>query len=303
MAAGYRAQVELLLRVLPFVSREQCFALKGGTAINMFVRPMPRLSVDIDLTYLPLRGRDEALAEIQAALDRIRQAAVRTIPRASAIMSPLLVAPKLVVQVPGAAIKVEPNAVLRGALFEVEMRTLVPEASGEFGVYVETPVLGLPDLFGGKIVAALDRQHPRDLFDVKLQLDAGGLTADIRRATVVYLASSDRPMAELLAPVRKPIADTYARELEGMTRIPVSLTHLEAARERLIAELTGELTTEERHFLLSMKLGEPDWTLLPFPNLAELPALRWKLANIRKLAQNVKAHRKAVEALQRVLGI
>lgn len=49
----YRRQVELLIRTLPAVAEEECFALKGGAAINLFIRNLPRLSVDIDLTYLP----------------------------------------------------------------------------------------------------------------------------------------------------------------------------------------------------------------------------------------------------------
>lgn len=52
----YRAQMDLLLQVLPLVAKEESFALKGGTAINLFVRDMPRLSVDIDLTWLPFDG-------------------------------------------------------------------------------------------------------------------------------------------------------------------------------------------------------------------------------------------------------
>jgi hypothetical protein len=42
----YKSQVNLLLKVLPYVANENVFALKGGTAINLFVRDMPRLSVD-----------------------------------------------------------------------------------------------------------------------------------------------------------------------------------------------------------------------------------------------------------------
>ena len=73
----YFQQTELLFRVLPYVAQEPCFALKGGTAINLFVRNMPRLSVDIDLTYLPLASRQTALAEIDAALVRIAPRAGR----------------------------------------------------------------------------------------------------------------------------------------------------------------------------------------------------------------------------------
>ena len=67
----YYGQVRLLVRVLPTVAREQCFALKGGTAINLFIRDLPRLSVDIDLAYLPLVGYDDSRREIDAALRRI----------------------------------------------------------------------------------------------------------------------------------------------------------------------------------------------------------------------------------------
>src|ERR1700675_2729843 len=67
----YRKQVALLVRILPLIAEEACFALKGGTAINLFVRNMPRLSVDVDLTYLPLLPRAESLAAIDAAMKRI----------------------------------------------------------------------------------------------------------------------------------------------------------------------------------------------------------------------------------------
>ncbi len=57
----YRAQVDLLLQILTYVAKEKMFALKGGTAINLFLREMPRLSVDLDLTYLPIDSREDAL--------------------------------------------------------------------------------------------------------------------------------------------------------------------------------------------------------------------------------------------------
>ena len=63
----YRRQAALLIRTLPLVAEETCFALKGGTAINLFIRNMPRLSVDIDLTYLPVQPRAESLTAIDAA--------------------------------------------------------------------------------------------------------------------------------------------------------------------------------------------------------------------------------------------
>ena len=60
-------QVNLLIRLLPFIAQEDCFALKGGTAINLFVRDLPRLSVDIDLVYLPIEERAQTMKRIDAA--------------------------------------------------------------------------------------------------------------------------------------------------------------------------------------------------------------------------------------------
>ncbi len=70
---NYQKQASLLLKVLPEVAKETCFALHGGTAINLFVREIPRLSVDIDLTYLPLEDREKSVQDINRALDRIKK--------------------------------------------------------------------------------------------------------------------------------------------------------------------------------------------------------------------------------------
>ena len=78
----YRRQVSLLVRVLPLIAEESCFALKGGTAINLFIRDMPRLSVDIDLTYVPVAPRTNSLAAIDAAMKRIAVRVKKAIPDA-----------------------------------------------------------------------------------------------------------------------------------------------------------------------------------------------------------------------------
>jgi predicted nucleotidyltransferase component of viral defense system len=298
----YFAQVDLLLQILPLVAREPVFALKGGTAINLFVRDLPRLSVDIDLAYLPLKPREAALAEIGAALGRIAEGAQRTIAGAQVTPSPRPDAPKLVIQTAAAQVKIEPNAVLRGAVFPPERRAIVPMVEEAFGRFVEMQVLSLADLYGGKLVAALDRQHPRDLFDVKLLLENEGIGDALRLAFVVYLASHGRTMAEVLEPTRKPLSDIFEAQFAGMSRIPVTVAELESARKELIALLRGALTAREKAFLLSMKQGEPDWNLLPVPHLAELPALQWKLRNIRALAaEDPRRHAKLTARLLEIL--
>lgn len=300
----YRRQADLVLQALPIVAREQVFALKGGTAINLFVRDLPRLSVDIDLTYLPLEPRAETLAGIDAALGRIAVAVRREIAGATVTQSRTADAPKLVVRAGTAQVKIEPNAVLRGTVYESAWRDAVPAVEAEFGRFLSVPVVSVADLYGGKLVAALDRQHPRDLFDVMLLLRSEGIDDELRRAFVVYLASHGRTMAEVLAPSYKPLAEVFESQFGGMARMPVAIGDLEAAREQLVRTIAAGLTPDERNFLLSMKLGEPQWNLLPIPHLAELPALQWKLINIRKLANDdPRRHALLVEQLREVLEI
>lgn len=76
------------MRVLPIVAQEPCFALKGGTAINLFIRNMPRLSVDIDLAYLPVKPRDESLQEIDAALKSIAAKLEKSVPDTKKVTHP-----------------------------------------------------------------------------------------------------------------------------------------------------------------------------------------------------------------------
>ena len=112
----YRAQVDLLLQMLPYIAKEQDFALKGGTAINLFVRDLPRLSVDIDLTYLPFHDRDSALLNIQNALGRIKESIERTIAGINVNTVTLNHGTdvKLNCQYKNAQIKIEVNTVTRG---------------------------------------------------------------------------------------------------------------------------------------------------------------------------------------------
>tara|TARA_B100000745_G_scaffold221786_1_gene147912 strand:- start:22078 stop:22992 length:915 start_codon:yes stop_codon:yes gene_type:complete len=298
----YYKQVQLLMQVLPFVAKQECFALKGGTAINLFVREFPRLSVDIDLVYLPMKGRDEALQEICDALDAISaelKAAFKDIELTEAYKSKRD-ALRLIVARNGAQIKVELSPVLRGTVYEPQLMEVCAAAEDEFG-YVEVPVVALADLYAGKICAALDRQHPRDLFDVKWLLENEGLTDEIRKALLVYLSSHNRPMAELLKPQFKDISAIYAGEFANMAEIDVPLEELEAVRERLVALIHQGLTENEKAFLLSFKNREPDWPLLELYEVSELPAIKWKQINLAKMPD--EKHKQALEKLKEVLGV
>jgi predicted nucleotidyltransferase component of viral defense system len=304
MNQTYFDTARLLTQVAPLVFVDNTFALKGGTAINLFIRDMPRLSVDLDLVFpdysLP---RDEALARINEA---IRQSTERL--RARGFQTHTLAAPdvgetKLLVRRAGVEVKVEVNYVMRGTVHPVRTSALTPTARDSLLADLEVPVVSLEDVYGGKLVAAMDRQHPRDLFDVMQLFAHEGITADIRRAFVVYLASHNRPVHEVLFPALRNIEQEYERNFKGMTTKLVDLSALLAARERMLQELQVGLDADERGFLLSLVAGRPQWGLLGIAHLEHLPGIRWKLTNLAQLER--KSPRKFAEqadALARRLG-
>ncbi len=270
-----------------------------STAINLFVRDMPRLSVDIDLAYLPVQDRESSLAEVAVALERIAvsiEARLRGSMVQRTFVDGRLI--KLVAWRGGMRVKIEVSPVLRGCVREPAVLSVSQAVEDEFG-YVEVPVVHADDLYAGKLCAALDRQHPRDLFDVRLLLENEGIGAGLLAVLVVYLLSSDRPLAELLAPNRQPLAATFENEFIGMTLIPVTLAELEQTRETMIALIQQGLTDAQREFLLSFKQGEPDWGLLNLPGIESLPAVQWKLQNIRRMAPAKLAQ--SLERLREVL--
>jgi len=304
-ASRFYPQARLMIRCIPAVAQETCFALKGGTAINLFVRDMPRLSVDIDLTYLPLESRDVALPNISSALQRISEQIKKTISgskvqetRAKGADTRIT---KLVASLDGQTVTIEPNEVLRGTVYAPEQRALVTKAETTFELAARMAVVNLSDLYGGKLCAALDRQHPRDIFDVKLLLENEGITENIRKAFVVYLASHDRPIHELIEPTRKDISKLYESDFVDMTEHKVSLEELLKVREQYIAQLKTGLSKEEKQFLISLKQGKPDWALLGVPNVEKLPAVQWKLLNIGKMG--TKKRDEYLGKLKEKLGI
>ena len=285
MRKDHLEQARLMLRLLPHVAAEERFALKGGTAINFFVWDMPRLSVDIDLTYLPIEPRPQSLRGISDALLRIKKAIMRASPDFNVHESKSDgIVFKLVIRSPKTAVKIEPNTVIRGSISAVVMRELSRKASKTFEAAATVRTLSDAELFGGKICAALDRQSPRDLFDVKHLLDGPGLTPEVRKAFLVYLISHDRPMHEVIEPARKDVRAAFESEFKEMTDEPVEYETLVNARERLITELKKGLTDAEKRFLLSVKDGKPEWPLLGLNGVESLPAVQWKLKNIGKMA-------------------
>lgn len=301
-SSSYFRQVQLLLQTLPFVSRESCFALKGGTAINLFVRDFPRLSVDIDLVYLPLDSREAALADSRAALGRIADALTGAFPEIDVQRSfeQSNDALRIVVSTGNAVIKVELSPVLRGAVLRPSLVAVAPAVEEEFG-FAETTVVAFEDLYAGKLCAALDRQHPRDWFDVLLLLENEGVSDTLRKVFLVYLVSHGRPMEELLAPNWQLQESLFDNEFKGMTQRNVSLEELHSAAESALKILISGMTDDEKRFLCSIYENTPQWPLLELPTVEELPAVQWKLRNVGRMSPQKR--RASLRKLSEILNI
>ena len=303
MDKKYHSQVDLLLTVLPILTEFEDFALKGGTAINLFFRDMPRLSVDIDLALIKLLDRDSSIQLIDSNLKTFSQRVMQRYPnfKITTVKSDDGYARKLLISNPKAQIKVEVNDIIRGSVYPCSMKELCPKAQEEFDKFTEVQTYSFDDLYAGKICAALDRQHPRDLFDVNLLLKDKGFTEALRKTFIVYLISHNRPISELINPHRIEITDQFKNNFAGMTTEPITLTELEEAREQIIDLTQNNLSDKEKQFLISFKLAKPDWDLLGLKGIDKLPAVQWKLQNISKMSKD--KHREALKELEKKLDL
>ncbi len=297
----YFKQVQLLVEVLPYVIMDKYFALKGGTAINLFVRDMPRLSVDIDLMYLPIEPRDESLSNIAKIFEDMSNTIESSMKftkvhklyqRDDGKLS------KLQVERKGVRIKIEASPVTRGTVREPTLMQNTTKVQDLFG-FVSTTVVHIDDLYAGKMCAALDRQHPRDFYDIRGLLDNEGISDNLMDVFIVYLISGNQPISKLLNPNRIDISHTYEEQFVGMTTVPVELEVLLQTREELIETVNKKLTPAHKEFLIGFKKGQPDWSLLPFENIKELPSIKWKEINLSKM--NDTSRTEAIKKLQAVL--
>lgn len=281
MDKAYADTVRLLLGVASDVFANDIFAMKGGTAINLFVRDMPRLSVDIDVVFKPWQmPREQALRAISTEVDSIAKKLNKQGLQTRKVASKEMGDTKLLISDENSQVKIEVNTVFRGTVLPTKFRDLSPLPAEMFSAELSLPTLAVEELYGSKLVAAMDRQHPRDLFDVLQLFEADGLTEAIVECFVTYLAGHDRPTHEVLFGNDKDIAHEYHTNFVGMTTEPISLERLLEARSRLRSDLPKQLTGRQREFLIGLSQANPDWSLLQCPHAAELPALRWKIMNL-----------------------
>ena len=294
---AFKEQADLMINVMGYMPWDECFALKGGTALNLFYTDMPRLSVDIDLVYLPLNSREEALTEMKSALVHYKEKFTKLglQVQLTQVYEDNL-AGKLIVTRGRAAIKIEPNTILRGTFYPVETKPLSNEAAEYFQQELDVTCMNFNELMAGKLVAMLDRQHPRDIFDMMHFLKSGHDLSSITDIFVAYLIQANRPFSELLNPNLKNISQVFKSNFEGMTREKVSIDELTACRDEIIKQLPELLKENHKQLLVSIMEGSPKWGDLPFENIGDYSGVQWKLLNIRKMsADRIKEEIRSVE--------
>lgn len=284
----YRRKVELLLRILPFVTDEECFAIHGGTAINLFVNNLYRLSVDIDVTYIPIEDRNTSLEHINDALMRIasrvksRFRDIRIIPR--------LDISKITCESRGCQVKIEVNQTKRGLVCgEAALRPLCEKAQDLFGMEVDARIVSIPQLYGGKVSAALSRQHPRDLFDIS-RMDFP--IEDVKAGLIFCLLGSDRPIHESFAPNLIDQRDAMEHQFAGMSEIPFTYEEFESTREKLISDVNSVMTEDDKEFLIGFEELTVDWSDTIYSDFRDYPSVKWKIQNLQKLKKS--NHRKLI---------
>lgn len=298
MNETYRKQVALLIRVMPYIAQIKDFAVHGGTAINLFHRNMERYSVDIDVTYIPLEDRDKSLAAINHHLLEVKKMIERAIPGIRVVHKPDVW--KLQCTKDGVTVKIEVNGTKRGIIGRVEQRELCNKAKREFGLNCVANIVSWSQLYGGKVVAALSRQHPRDLFDCR-NLSPQEFDV-VKDGFMLCLLGSDKPLVESLNPHLIDHSEALQQQFAGMTDVPFEYADYEKSRHNLINIVNDALNETDRDFFVSFEAGNPDWEKCCAGNLAEYPSVRWKLQNIANLKQSNHAKlQEGVEKLRKYL--
>jgi hypothetical protein len=296
----YRKKVELLLRILPFVTDEECFAVHGGTAINLFIKNLNRLSVDIDLTYIPLEDRATSLNHINEALMRIADKTRRSFSDIRII--PRLDICKIICERQGCQVKIEVNQTKRGlACGDARLYPLCEKAQSLFGMEVEARIVSLSQLYGGKISAALSRQHPRDLFDVK-HMDIP--LSEVKEGIIFCLLGSDRPIHESFSPNFIDQRETMENQFVGMSDIPFSYEEFELTRDILIKGVNDIMTEEDKRFLVGFEELTVNREDSPYSNFFDFPSVKWKIHNLQQLkTSNPRKLRAEANKLRRIFGL
>lgn len=296
----YKRQVALLIRIMPSVYRIKDFAVHGGTAINLFHKNMPRCSVDIDLTYIPIQDREESLKVIKNHLTTLKGYIERAIPGIKVV--PKFDVWKLQCTLDTATVKIEVSGTKRGIIGNIEDKMLCEKAQQEFSMACKARTVSYSQLYGGKIAAALSRQHPRDLFDCKyMELSSFN---EVKDGLMLCLLGSDKPIIESLQPNLIDQSEALEKQFKGMSDVDFNYADYEEARVNLISQMNAALTDTDKNFILSFEDGNPNWDICSTGDLSSYPSVKWKLQNIAKLKKcNPQKHQQGMDKLRDFFGL
>jgi predicted nucleotidyltransferase component of viral defense system len=293
----YHKQVALLISVIPEIALDPRFALHGGTAINLFHRDMPRLSVDVDLTYIPIEDRETSFTNISVALTNIKSTIEKRL-QGSRVEHKVELH-KLLVSHNDAIIKIEVSQIVRGTLGAVTEKMLCKKAQEKFDTFCSINIVPNGQLYGGKVCAAMDRQHPRDIFDVKHLMQREGFTKEIKEGFLFRLLSSDRSIQDVLFPNLQDQRLAMSNQFAGMSEEDFSYEEYEFVRATMIKTVQASITAEDKLFILGFKDVIPDWSIYNFDTY---PSIKWKLQNLEKIkTTNPAKHKELYDSLKRKL--
>jgi len=294
---NYHKQVALLISVIPEIALEPRFALHGGTAINLFDRDMPRLSVDIDLTYIPIEDRETSFTNISVALTNIKSSIEKRL-QGSRVEHKVELH-KLLVSYNDAMIKIEVSQIVRGTLGAVTEKILCKKAQEKFDTFCSINVVPKGQLYGGKVCAAMDRQHPRDIFDVKQLLQREGFTQEIKEGFLFRLLSSDRSIQDVLFPNLQDQRLAMTNQFAGMSEEQFTYEEYKFVRETMVKTVQASITEADKLFILGFKDVIPNWAIYSFE---KYPSIKWKLQNLEKIiTTNPAKHKELYDSLKRKL--
>jgi predicted nucleotidyltransferase component of viral defense system len=290
----YHKQVALLISVIPEIALDPRFALHGGTAINLFHRDMPRLSVDVDLTYIPIEDRETSFTNISVALTNIKSTIEKRL-HGSRVEHKVELH-KLLVSHNDAIIKIEVSQIVRCTLGAVTEKMLCKKAQEKFDTFCSINIVPNGQLYGGKICAAMDRQHPRDIFDVKHLMQREGFTKEIKEGFLFRLLSSDRSIQDVLFPNLQDQRLAMSNQFAGMSDEDFSYEEYEFVRATMIKTVQASITAADTLFILGFKDVIPDWSIY---NFEAYPSIKWKLQNLEKIkASNPAKHKELYTLLK-----
>ena len=295
--SNYQKQVALLIRLIPEIALDTRFALHGGTAINLFDRNMPRLSVDIDLTYIPIEDRETSFNNISAALIKIKERIENRLQGSR--VEHKVDNHKLLVSYDEAMIKIEVSQIVRGLLGVVTEKILCEKAQIKYDAFCAINIVSNGQLYGGKLCAAMDRQHPRDIFDVKQLLKEDGFNKEVKEGFLFRLLSADRSVQDVLFPNLQEQRLAMMNQFTGMSDELFTYEEYEQVRETMVKKVQVSLTAEDKFFILAFKNGTPDWSIY---NFEAYPSIQWKLLNLEKIkSSNSSKHKELYDSLKRKL--